>query len=123
MDVTGTESEHGYLSQVKNQEILGVLPIQLELNWVHGAADAIEPEGIPMKGQRFAQQFTFESACFIALNTLVHSTYKHACFAMNIKIFSEVARPDVIHMAWPAMYKACHQTGASTPAESRLSHA
>lgn len=50
MDVTGTESEHGYLSQMKNQEILGVLPIQLEvreLNWVHGAADAIEPEGSP----------------------------------------------------------------------------
>jgi hypothetical protein len=40
------------ISQVENQELLGVFPMQIEvreLNWVHGAADAIciKPEGSP----------------------------------------------------------------------------
>jgi hypothetical protein len=52
-----------------------------------------------MKGQRFAQQFTFESACFIALNILVHSTYKHACFAMTLKFSQKLHGPMSYSMA------------------------
>jgi hypothetical protein len=80
-----------------------------------------------MKGQRFAQQLTFETknepACFIALNILTSKQYIQSCmFCDDIKIFSEVARPDVIwhgQRCTKLVTKQVHQTPA---AEFRLSH-
>jgi hypothetical protein len=90
------------ISQVKNQELLGVLPLQLELRGL----SLVVQTPLPLDLRASHEGSTFRTAVYQGRIRMFHSleytsahTYNHACFAMSLKFSQKLHGPMQFGMA------------------------